>query len=423
MSASAAHKVQVAIVGAGVIGLACAKSLARRGKEVVIVERASAFGTGKKFLTIHEFLTKRNKLDLMQTIYRHAGTSSRNSEVIHAGIYYAPGTNKARFCFRGKHMLYDYCKSRSIPHKRIGKLIVATSQDQLLLDLPRIQKRALVNGVNDLRQLSIHDVAFLEPQVKCLGGLFSPSTGIVDSHALMLSLLADAEQDGATLALESTLENAKQGTVKGGIILTVNGMDLLCDMVVNCAGLYAGIVNQMIVSAHEQRSSSNRITRQIKRQYFAKGNYFKLQSQNTPFSHLIYPVPEVGGLGVHATLDLSGGCRFGPDVEWLNVSIDNPDEIDLSVNSNRLDPFYQAIRSYWHDLHNDALVADYTGIRPKLGHPSLLPNGGLPLDSDFVIEGPTHHGIHGYINLCGIESPGLTASMAIAEHVSSLIEE
>jgi L-2-hydroxyglutarate oxidase LhgO len=345
--------------------------------------------------------------------------------VIHAGIYYPPGTKKAKLCVQGKDMLYQYCKSRSIPHDNIGKIIVASTDKQLQVDLPRIQEQAAANGVSDLNVLTKSDIQYLEPEVECKGGLFSPSTGIIDSHSLMLSLLGDAERDGATLALKSSVVSTKNDD-DGDIILVVDGMELQCKIVINCAGLYAGQVNKMILAGHKEEKWFNNLpdtlTKQIRQQYFAKGNYFQLQEQKNPFQHLIYPVPEKGGLGVHATLDLGGSCRFGPDVEWIDTNVDNPDDVDMSVDSKRADQFYHEIRKYWPNLEDGVLAADYAGIRPKLGHPALSSNGSPSLYADFVVEGPRDHGISGYINLCGIESPGLTASMAIAEYVSTLVD-
>ena len=331
--ASAAYHVQVAIVGAGVIGLAVARALAQAGKEVLLLDRAARIGSE---------------------------TSSRNSEVIHAGIYYPQSSLKAKFCVKGKELLYKYCASRSISHLQCGKLIVATHETQWKEDLPRLKQHAIANGVVDVELVSKEQVHELEPQVDCIGALWSPSTGVLDSHAFMLSLLADAENHSATLALNSKVESGSIGP--DGIQLTVDGNHVACDVVVNSAGLWA---DQLARQIHTD-------TRwQPPRQYFCKGNYFRLQGFKAPFVHLVYPVPEAtGGLGVHATIDWTGhGIKFGPDVEWLEEA--NPDSIDLTPNSALSDSFYHAIRKYWPGLPENALVPDYAGIRPKLYHPRL----------------------------------------------------
>mmetsp|Transcript_6106 Transcript_6106/g.8915 ORF Transcript_6106/g.8915 Transcript_6106/m.8915 type:complete len:408 (-) Transcript_6106:758-1981(-) len=388
-----AHKVEVAVIGAGVIGLACARNLALRGKEVLILESAGRIGTG---------------------------TSSRNSEVVHAGIYYPKNSLKAKLCIEGKRLLYEYCQARSIPHQQIGKIIVATKNEQLKFDLPAIQCRAEENGVQDLRLLSATDIRLVEPELDCVGGLFSPSSGIIDSHAYMLSLLADAENNGATLALNSTVQGAEIVSQEG-IILDVDEMKLSCGLLINCAGLYAHQICQYLIQNEPFPPSSRyhcSVTRTNSRQFFAKGNYFKLIGQKCPFSHLIYPVPEPGGLGVHATIDLSGGCRFGPNVEWIPFEVEYPSDISMSVSNQSLSLFYKKIRNYWPNIKKESLFADYCGVRPKLSHPDLT--CGALLDADFVIEGPMCHGIDGFINLLGIESPGLTSSLAIADHVANI---
>lgn len=362
-------EIDCAVIGAGVVGLAVARALALRGHEVMVLEAENAFGTG---------------------------ISSRNSEVIHAGIYYPQDSLKARLCVEGKTLLYDYAKARGVPHRRCGKLIVATSQDQVK-DLAAIVDRAAANGVDDLRLLSSAEARAMEPALRCLAAVHSPSTGIVDSHALMLSLLGDLENAGGVLALKSAITRAECGA--GAIVLIAgDGTHLRCHNVINAAGLgapalarqFAGLEPSKIPSAH-----------------FAKGSYFTL-SGRAPFTHLIYPVPEAGGLGVHLTLDLGAQAKFGPDVEWV-ASAD-----DLVVDVARGDGFYAEVRKYWPALPDGALVPGYAGIRPKISGPG-------DAAADFVIDGLEAHGIPGLVNLFGIESPGLTSSLAIGRHVAELL--
>lgn len=349
------------------------------------------------------------------------GTSSRNSEVIHAGIYYPKNSLKAKLCVEGKRLLYEYCQARSIPHQPIGKIIVATTAEQLLIDLPNIQSRAERNGVFDLQLLSSDSIHQIEPEIYCVGGLFSPSSGIIDSHTYMLSLLADAENNGATLALNSACQGGKI-LPQRGVVLYVDDLKLTCDLVINCGGLYAHQICTNILQQEDplkwNLDHRGSFTWRKSRQYFAKGNYFKLEGQKCTFSHLIYPVPQPGGLGVHATIDLNGGCKFGPDVEWIPLEIKSPDDIEMTVSDKSAHSFYEQIKSYWPNVRKESLVADYCGIRPKLGHPAL--ERGLPIDADFIIEGSSSHGIDSFINLLGIESPGLTASMAIADYVANM---
>lgn len=391
--AAAAYHVNTVVVGAGVVGLAAARAIAATGRETVILEKENAFGQG---------------------------TSSRNSEVIHAGIYYPPQLQplKARLCVRGKEMLYDYCAEHSVPHKRIGKLIVATDESQLQTNLPSIIARATANGVSDLRLMSKEEVEDVEPEVVCHGAIFSPSTGIVDSHTLMLEFLGDAESNGASLALNSVVQNVlvtNDGINKGSLLVETDDITLSCDNLVNCAGLFAHEISSMVYGPLMSLSTDENEAAAPK-QYFAKGNYYKLEGQKGPFSHLIYPVPEPGGLGVHATIDLGGSTRFGPDVEWLE-GIVNPDDIDLSVDPSRADSFYDAIRRYWPNLQDNGLVPDYAGIRPK-----SAPKGSSQASGDFVITGPKTHKVDGFIDLIGIESPGLTSSMAIGEEIVRIID-
>jgi L-2-hydroxyglutarate oxidase LhgO len=358
------HDVDVVIAGAGVVGLAIARALALAGRDVMVLEAADAFGTE---------------------------TSSRNSEVIHAGIYYPRGSLKARLCVEGREKLYKYCETHGVPYRKCGKLIVATSEPQLA-ELQKITAAAAANGVN-LDQLSAVQARVLEPELQCTGALFSPETGIVDSHALMLSLLGEAERHGASLVCHSKVSAAR--LEPDGIRVVVNDgqTDLSARMLINCGGLSAPGIAARIAGFPQAF---------LRRGFYAKGNYFTLAGRS-PFSRLVYPVPEPGGLGVHLTLDLAGRARFGPDVQW----VDSP---DYTVDLRRSERFYGEVRKYWPALADGALEPGYAGIRPKLAGP------GEP-NADFVIEGPSTHGVPSVVNLFGIESPGLTASLAIAERV------
>ncbi|MFZ5509037.1 MAG: NAD(P)/FAD-dependent oxidoreductase [Pseudomonadota bacterium] len=357
--------VGAAVIGAGVIGLACARELARRGIDTVILEAGDAIGTE---------------------------TSSRNSEVIHAGIYYPAGSLKARLCVAGRHELYEFCQSHGIAHRRCGKLIVATDWAQLDA-LEELREKAHANGVDDLRPLAAAQARALEPELSCRAALLSPSTGIVDSHGLMLALLGEAQSRGAVLALRSPV---LAGAVGRDLVLEVGGaepMRLRAERVINAAGLHAPRMAAAL---------DGLARRHVPRAYFAKGNYYGLGGR-APFSRLIYPVPEPGGLGVHLTLDLGGQARFGPDVEWV-------DDLDYRVDPHRAGRFYTEVRKYWPRLAEGALQPAYAGIRPKIAGP------GAPA-ADFLIQGPAAHGIAGLVNLFGIESPGLTACLALARHV------
>lgn len=366
----------IVVIGAGVVGLAIARALAQTGREVVILEKNGRIGEE---------------------------TSARNSEVIHAGIYYPKGSLKARFCVEGRGRLYAFCESHSVPFKKLGKLIVATHAGQTH-QLEQIRQRAADNGVPDLKPLSRPEALALEPELAVHEGLFSPSTGIIDSHHYMLALLGDAETAGASLA-----RNAKVTAIareKNGFSLAVDGagegMSLLARVVVNSAGLWAPKVGSVIEGLEP---------RFVPETHLAKGNYVTLTARN-PFRHLIYPVPEPGGLGVHLTIDMSGAGRFGPDVEWLSVH--DPAAIDYSVSPHLAEIFAPRIAEYWPEVTPRMLAPGYSGVRPKVGGPKD-PN------ADFRIEGPAIHGLAGLINLFGIESPGLTASLAIAEYVKDLV--
>jgi L-2-hydroxyglutarate oxidase LhgO len=395
------------VVGAGVVGLAVARALALAGREVVVLEAAEGIGTG---------------------------TSSRNSEVIHAGIYYPKGSLKARLCVQGKQALYAYCAERGVPHRRCGKLIVATEAAQLAT-LADIRAKAAANGVGDLTPLSRQEAQALEPEIECVGALLSPSTGIIDSHAFMLALQGDAEHAGAVFAFHSRVAWAR--VVDGGFKIEVqtltgdSGTASTTDSagragssstasasaggaaspaaiasstttwhartLINAAGLHAPEVAARIDGLD---------ARHVPRAHYARGHYFTL-SGRPRFQRLIYPVPQPGGLGVHLTLDLQGQARFGPDVQWV-------DGIDYAVDPRRANAFYAEVRRYWPALPDGALQPGYAGIRPKLAGPEA-PN------LDFRIDGPAQHGVPGLVNLLGIESPGLTASLAMGDLVGEVL--
>jgi L-2-hydroxyglutarate oxidase LhgO len=361
------ERVDCVVVGAGVVGLAVAKRLAEAGREVVVLEKEGQIG---------------------------AETSSRNSEVIHAGIYYPKGSLKARSCIAGKWFLYRYCEERGIPYRRCGKLIVATNEAQIET-LDRIRKNAAELGMPDLEFWTREQAEALEPALRCTAALWSPTTGIIDSHGLMLAYQGDAEDRGAMIAFDAPLLGAQ--VREDGIELEVGGaepMRLLAQIVVNSAGLHAPDLARRFEGIDEAA---------LPRAYYCKGSYYTL-SGKSPFARLIYPVPERAGLGVHSTIDLAGSCRFGPDTEWV-------DRIDYDVDPRRAEVFYAAVRSYWPDLPDGALEPGYAGIRPKLGPADTIA-------SDFVVQGPAEHGVPGLVNLFGIESPGLTASWALACEVA-----
>lgn len=364
------ENVDCVVIGAGVVGLAIARALAMAGREVIILESENAFGTA---------------------------TSSRHSEVIHAGIYYPTGSLRAKLCVRGKQLLYDYCTTHQVAHQRCGKLIVAQA-DAEVEQLQVIRERALANGVNDLVWLTQSQALALEPQLQCQAALLSPSTGVIDSHALMLALLGDAQAAGAMLALQSP---ALRGEVTdAGIRLDVGGAtasSLLARTVINSAGHGAPVFAAALSGLGAEH---------VPPQFFAKGCYFSL-SGKSPFSHLIYPAPgESSHLGVHLTLDLGGQARFGPSFRWVNG-------LDYSIDANEADHFYAEVRRYWPGLKDGALQPGYTGVRPKICGP------GEPAQ-DFRIDGPSVHGVAGLVNLFGIESPGLTSSLAIAQSVLAM---
>jgi L-2-hydroxyglutarate oxidase LhgO len=360
------------VIGAGIVGLAVARALARAGHDVVVIETEGQIGTH---------------------------TSSRNSEVIHAGIYYPKDSLRALFCVRGKEMLYRYCEERNVAHRRCGKLIVAASASELP-ELESIRQRAAANGVDDLRVLEAREAQRLEPELSCAGALLSPSTGIIDSHAYMLALQGDAEDAGAVVAFHTPFEHAS--VEQDGFVVRTGGeapFALKTRLLVNAAGLWAPALAHCIEGLD---------AKSIPNAYYARGNYFSLAGK-APFSRLVYPVPEPGGLGVHLTIDLGGQARFGPDVEWI-------DGVSYSVDPARCRSFYAAIRRYWPGLRDDALVPAYAGVRPKISGP------GEPA-KDFHVSGPSEHGVPGLVNLFGIESPGLTSSLPLADEVASLLSD
>lgn len=370
------HTVDTIVIGAGIVGLAAARALAMSGREVVVLEKNR--GIGEEI-------------------------SARNSEVIHAGLYYAPGSLKARLCVAGKQLLYEYCAKKGVAHRRCGKVIVAIHDEQSG-KLATLQKTALANGVDDLEWLAAAQVRALEPAVRAAAGLWSPSTGIVDSHSLMLALRGDLEQAGGSLAVVARFTSGRRVGTRLLLAVDVDGgaIELAANVVINAAGLHASRVARALRGPTAPELPTTR---------YAKGNYF-VYNGKSPFNHLVYPLPEDGGLGVHATLDLAGRTRFGPDVEWLRV--DEADALDYAVDGSRAAAFYAAIRTYWPGLPDGGLTPGYAGVRPKLTGPGEAA-------ADFLIvheheaEGPQ------VVHLLGIESPGLTASLAIAEEVRVLL--
>ncbi|WCJ28671.1 L-2-hydroxyglutarate dehydrogenase mitochondrial [Euphorbia peplus] len=387
------EKADCVVIGAGVVGIAAARALAQKGRDVLVVDSASTFGSG---------------------------TSSRNSQVIHAGIYYPHQSLKAQFCVKGRKMLYDYCSRLGIPHKMTGKLIVATSGSQIM-KLNMLRDVGMGNGVDGLRLIEGFEAMRMEPELQCVKALVSPFSGIVDAHSLMLSMVGEAECHRTTFCYNSTVIG---GHVDGnnGLQLHITGSNdlqnwdgksplhpqliLMPKLIVNSAGLSA-------VSLARRFDGLNSCV--IPPAYFARGCYFTLSNTKvSPFQNLIYPIPEEGGLGVHVTLDLDGQVKFGPDVEWMDGLDDVSsflDRYDYTVSANREEIFYQEIRKYYPNLRDGSLELGYAGIRPKISGPGQSP-------ADFVIQGEDVHGVPGLVNLFGIESPGLTSSMAIAEYIT-----
>jgi len=365
-------EVDCVVIGAGVIGLACARRIAHSGREVLILEAEGDIGSG---------------------------VSARNSEVIHAGIYYSTGSLKARLCVAGREKLYAYCAEHNVTARKVGKLVVATTSEQIPA-LHKLMQQARANGVDDLALLSADEAKRLEPQLSCVAAFHSPSTGIIDTHGLMLSLLGEAEARGAALARHAPVERAWLED-DGRVALQVGGADpmqVTARLLINAAGLGA-----QRIAASLQGYPTDRIPPL----HYAKGNYFSLGGKS-PFSRLIYPMPEAAGLGVHLTLDLSGQARFGPDVEWI-------DSLDYAVDARRGDAFYAAIRTYWPRLRDGALQPAYAGIRPKIRAPGAAA-------ADFRIDGREMHGLSGQVHLYGIESPGLTSSLAIADEIAARLD-
>ena len=358
--------VECVVIGGGIIGLAVARALARAGREVLLLEKERWIGTD---------------------------TSSRNSEVIHAGLYYPEGSLKAKYCVAGRELLYAYCAERDVPHKRIGKLVVGVNDAEIAI-LKRVMAHAAAAGVTDLEWLDGDEARKMEPALSCVAAFHSPSTGIIDSHALMQAYQTDAENAGASVVLRAPVMEGR--VTSSGFTLAVGGaeaMTLDCEFLINSAGLYAPSLARRIAGIPAAT---------IPRDYYCRGVYFTLASR-APFKRLVYPVPEHAGLGVHLTLDMAGAARFGPDTEWI-------DGIDYTVDPHRGDKFYAAIRTYWPGMPDDSLQPGYAGIRPKISGPKEPA-------ADFSIAGPATHGVPGLVNLFGIESPGLTSSLAIADEV------
>ena len=361
--------IECIVIGAGVVGLAVARALALAGREVIVLEAADAIGTE---------------------------TSSRNSEVIHAGIYYAKDSLKAVHCVAGKHKLYKFCASHGVPHRRCGKFIVAASEAELAV-LDGIKARAAANGVDDLEEIDGATAQEAEPALRCAGALVSPSTGIIDSHSLMLAYQGEAEDHGAMIAFHARVEQGEVGGNRKTLdVRLADGeiMRISCDLLVNAAGLGAQPLSRRLTGLPPES---------VPPLHFCKGSYFSLLGKQ-PFSRLIYPVPDSASLGVHVTVDLAGQVRFGPDQEWV-------DDIAYDVDPKRADVFYDAVRKYFPALADGALQPAYSGMRPKIQSPDEPAR-------DFMIQGPDEHGVNGLVNLYGIESPGLTASLSLADAVA-----
>jgi len=369
-------QVDAVVIGAGGVGLSVARALAQTGRETIVLEAQTAIGQG---------------------------VSSRNSEVIHAGLYYAPGSLKAQLCVRGKELLYEFCEARGVGHRRCGKLTVA-QDDAEVAALHSLQQRAAANGV-PVQWLDAAHAHELEPALRCAAALLSPSTGIVDSHGFMLALQGDLENAGGMVAFGSQVLGATLG--RGGkphVVLTADGTELAARVVVNSASLHACSL---------ARNFAGLDARFVPREFFAKGNYYALTGRS-PFGHLIYPAPADAWLGVHLTLDLGGQAKFGPDIEWLDVA--RAEDIDYAVDPRRAESFYAEVRRYWPGLPDGALQPSYSGVRPKI-------HGPHEKAPDFRVDGPQLHGVAGLVNLFGIESPGLTSALAIGEHVAGLLGE
>ncbi len=367
-------RVDAVVVGAGVVGLALARALAQAGRETIVAEAGNGIGQG---------------------------VSSRNSEVIHAGLYYPPGSLKARLCVRGKELLYALCASHGVEHRRCGKLTVANDEAEVQA-LRGLQDRAAANGVT-VRWLEQREALAMEPALRCIAALHSPSTGIVDSHGFMLALQGDLEQAGGMVAFATQAVAARLSQRAGEphMLRFADGSELACDLLVNAAALHACAL---------ARRFEGLDARFIPREWFAKGNYYALAGRS-PFTHLIYPAPADAHLGTHLTLDLGGQAKFGPDIEWLDVR--TPEEIDFRVDPARAEGFYAEVRRYWPGLPDGALAPSYSGVRPKI-------HGPHEKAPDFRIDGPGLHGVPGLLNLFGIESPGLTSALAIAEYAGEL---
>jgi L-2-hydroxyglutarate oxidase LhgO len=369
-------QVDAIVVGAGAVGLAVARGLAQAGLETIVAEAQTAIGQG---------------------------VSSRNSEVIHAGLYYPPGSLKARLCVRGKELLYEFCGIHGVSHRNCGKLVVANNEAEASA-LGGLRDRAVANGV-PVDWLDAQQARALEPALQCVTALLSTSTGIVDSHGFMLALQGDLESAGGAVALGSAVDSAVLG--KGGgshVVRMADGSEIAARVLVNSASLHACALARRFDGLDPKR---------VPREYFAKGSYYALTGK-APFTRLVYPAPADAWLGVHLTLDLGGQAKFGPDLEWLDVA--RPEDIDYTVDPRRADGFYAEVRRYWPDLPDGALQPSYSGVRPKIYGPGETA-------PDFRIDGPATHGIAGLVNLFGIESPGLTSSLAIAEHVVALLKE
>ena len=373
------EQVDCVVIGAGVVGLAVAREMALQGRDTILLEREGSFGTI---------------------------SSARNSEVIHAGIYYPKDSLKAKLCVEGNRLLYEYCRTHQVGTQPYGKLIVA--DESQMNDLQAILYKAQNNGVPEIKMISGEEAKILEPKLHCSAAILSESTGIVDSHGFMLSLLGGFEDAGGMIAYHSPLLSAKpiEPSAEGGFELDIggpDGMKLQTKLLINCAGMSAPAVAQKIEGLNQD---------QIPKAYFAKGNYFSLTGKS-PFNHLIYPIPEPGGLGVHLTLDMAGQAKFGPDVEWLDI--ENEDQINYTVDTKRGEDFYAAVRRYWPELKDNSLQPDYSGVRAKIVPPNT-PAG------DFCFNAPQDHGLQGLYNLYGFESPGLTSSIAIARYLEGLIK-